>query len=81
MDPDTRLLTLRTLAAGIERRGLAAPARILLDAVAPLGFIASQATLMARPFLPAGRWADYIRALSDETAWETLQRILNSREC
>jgi hypothetical protein len=40
------------LARAIAQRGLTTPARIMLDIIAPLGFLASQATLFARPFIP-----------------------------
>lgn len=68
------------LASAIEQRGLATPARILLDVIAPLGFLAGQITLFARPFVPGNRWRNYVDALSDAEGWERLRDILN-RDC
>ncbi len=71
---------LEQLAEAIVQRGLAAPARMMLDVVAPLGFLASQVALFARPFVPATRWMRYVDALSDAQGWEQLRDILN-RDC
>lgn len=71
---------LEQLADAIVQRGLAAPARMLLDILAPLGFLASQMTLFARPFVPGDRWTRYADALSDARGWEQLRDILN-RDC
>lgn len=71
---------LEQLARAIAQRGLATPARMLLDVLAPLGFLASQMTLFARPFVPGNRWTRYVDALSDARGWEQLRNILN-RDC
>ncbi|MCS6841494.1 MAG: hypothetical protein RMJ54_10035 [Roseiflexaceae bacterium] len=71
---------LEQLANAIVRRGLATPARIALDIIAPLGFLASQVTLFVRPFIPGNDWTRYIDALSDAQGWEQLRDILN-RDC
>ncbi len=71
---------LEQLAHAIAQRGLATPARMLLDVLAPLGFLASQMTLFARPFVPGDRWTRYVDALSDARGWEQLRNILN-RDC
>lgn len=71
---------LEHLAHAIAQRGLATPARMLLDVLAPLGFLASQMTLFARPFVPRDRWTRYVDALSDARGWEQLRNILN-RDC
>lgn len=76
--PDTE--PLEQLANAIAQRGLATPVRIMLDIVAPLGFLASQVTLFARPFVPVSRWTRYVDALSDARGWEQLRDILN-RDC
>ncbi len=72
--------SLERLADAIVQRGLTAPARMLLDILAPLGFLASQMALFARPFVPGDRWMRYVDALSDARAWEQLRDILN-RDC
>lgn len=81
MQPDSSNRALYELAAGIERRGLAHASRILLDVIAPLGFLASQTALLARPLIPYGRWRSYLSALADEGSWATLRRILTSDTC
>ncbi|ABU58305.1 MULTISPECIES: hypothetical protein [Roseiflexus] len=80
MTPSPHNEPLEQLANALNQRGLATPARILLDILAPLGFIAGQITLFARPFVPGDRWARYIDALSDRQGWEQLRDILN-RDC
>lgn len=80
-DDSPNQIAIRELAAQISARRLTAPARIMLDAIAPLSFLASQTALLARPFFPQGRWRSYLSALSDEAGWEALQRILDSTEC
>lgn len=72
--------SLERLADAIVQRGLMAPARMLLDMLAPLGFLASQMALFARPFVPGDRWTRYVDALSDARGWEQLRDILN-RDC
>jgi len=77
MDINQRAAILRALADGIARRGLTVPARMMLDAVGPLAFFASQAALFARPLAPLGRWREYLTALGDEEGWEILHSIVN----
>ena len=77
MDPDERSRVLQELARGIERRGLAAPARIALDVIAPLGFLAGQVALFARPLLPGDRLRSFASALEDEASWQLLRRLID----
>jgi hypothetical protein len=77
MSPERRLSILRALADGIARRRLSAPARMVLDVVEPLGFLAAQIALFARPFTPLGRWRDYLIALDDEEGWKILHRMVD----
>lgn len=72
--------SLERLATAIARRGLTTPARIALDAIAPLDVIAGQMALFARPFMPHGHWAAYMDALCDARGWARLRDILN-RDC
>lgn len=71
---------LEQLAAALSRHGLATPARMMLDVIAPLGFIAGQLTLFARPFVPRSRWTSCVDLLCDERGWATLRDILK-RDC
>ena len=81
MNQEQRLNAIRELAERVAQHRMATPARMFVDAVAPLGFMASQAALLIQPFFPHGRWRSYLAALTDEQGWEALQRILNSEEC
>jgi hypothetical protein len=81
MDASQRAQILQNLADGIARRRLTTPARIVLEALAPLGFLASQVTLFVRPFTPLGRWQAYISALDDEEGWEVLRELVDKRDC
>ncbi len=77
MDPEHRMHTLQALAAGIARRRLSAPARLVLDVIEPLGFLASQIALFARPLTPFGRWREYLLALEDEDGWRILRHMVD----
>ena len=79
MDTHRRDIALQNLAAGIARRRLTAPARILLDLIAPLGFLASQLALFVRPFAPFGQWRDYLMALEEEAGWQKLQSLVGDQ--
>jgi hypothetical protein len=80
MDSSRRTAILQDLAAAIVRRRLVMPARIFLDLVEPLGFLASQVALFARPFTPLGRWQEYVVALEDESSWKVLQSLVDRRD-
>lgn len=81
MDPQTRATVLKDLAETLRRRQLDGAARLLLDVVSPLGFLASQLALFARPFTPHGRWRTYVDALTDEGSWNELRRTVDLPEC
>ena len=49
----------------------------MLDIVEPLGFLASQIALFARPLTPFGRWREYLLALEDEEGWKILHRMID----
>lgn len=72
---------LNQMADALARRQLLAPARLMLDIIEPVGFLASQAALFARPFTPYGRWREYVGALADEAGWRALHEIVKRREC
>jgi hypothetical protein len=80
MNTEQRTHILEQLAAAIARHSLTAPARIVLDVVAPVGFIASQLAQFIRPLTPAGRWHEYVNALSDEQGWLVLQRLVDQQD-
>jgi hypothetical protein len=77
MDPDLRTTLLQELADRIARGHLSAPARLMLDMVEPLGFLAGQIALFARPLTPFGRWREYLTALEDEEGWKILHRLVD----
>lgn len=79
--PDERLTLLREIADTLHRRRLDAPARLLLDVITPVGVIASQAALFARPLIPVGRWRTYLAALEHESSWKQLRGCLDEHEC
>jgi hypothetical protein len=80
MDPEQRAHILQELADGIARRRLATPTRVILDAIEPLGFLASQVALFARPLTPLGRWRDYATALEDEEGWKVLRTLVGHQD-
>lgn len=80
MNGEQRDQILQQIADAICRRRLAAPARLALDAIAPLGFFASQAALFVRPLIPLGRWRDYLAALEHEQSWRDLQALVAQRD-
>jgi hypothetical protein len=77
MNIDQRTTILQDLADGIARRHLSAPARLVLDIVEPLGFLAGQIALFVRPLTPFGRWREYLTALEDEEGWKILHRMVD----
>jgi len=77
---EPRTEPIEQLARAIAQRGLTTPARIILDIIAPLDFLASQVTLFARPFIPGNRWTRTIDALCDARGWRMLHDLLN-RDC
>jgi hypothetical protein len=79
MNTDQRTEILQQLAAAIARHHLTAPARIALDIVAPVGFIAGQVAQFLQPLTPVGRWHEYVSALGDEHGWLVLQRLVDQR--
>jgi hypothetical protein len=79
MDSDLRTAVLQELADGIARRHLSAPARLVLDIVEPLGFLAGQIALFAQPLTPSGRWREYLMALEDEEGWKILHCMVDRR--
>lgn len=81
MNPEQQARILQQLADALASRRLATPARIALDVVAPVGFLASQAALLVRPLLPTGRWHQYVSALSDQHGWELLHELVTRRDC
>lgn len=80
MNPSVRRQILQSLADGLAQRHLATPARLILDVVAPLGFLASQVALFVRPLTPLGRWHDYVAALADEEGWKVLHSLVDHQD-
>lgn len=77
MNPLARRQILQRMADGIARRRMVAPARLALDIIEPLGFLAGQVALFVRPLAPVGRWREYVSALSDEDGWKELHRLID----
>jgi len=80
MNTDRRTEILQQLAGAIARHRLTVPARIALDVVAPLGFIAGQVAQFIQPLTPIGRWQEYIGALDDEQGWVVLQHLVDQQD-
>ena len=81
MNTDQRTQILRRLASAIARRRMTAPARMALDIVVPIGFIASQVAQFIRPLTPLGRWHEYVCALDEEQGWKVLQSLVDQQDC
>ena len=81
MNTDQRDKILQQLAQAIAHRRLTAPARLALDVLSPLSFLASQLALFALPLTPFGRWHDYVAALDDEQGWKVLQGLVEKQDC
>lgn len=64
------------LAATVQRLGLTTPVRICLDALIPVGFLASQCALFLRPLTPIATWRESLRVFEDEQSWATLRQAL-----
>lgn len=77
MNSDRRTVLLQELADGIARRHLSAPARLVLDIVEPVGFLAGQIALFVRPLTPLARWREYLMALEDEEGWKILHGMID----
>lgn len=81
MNTEQRTQILQRLASAIAQRRMTTPARMALDIVAPVGFIASQVAQLIRPLTPLGRWHEYVSALGDEQGWKVLQRLVDQQDC
>ncbi|MCG8352911.1 MAG: hypothetical protein MI924_34535 [Chloroflexales bacterium] len=77
LTPEQRNETLRRLAENITRMGIRMPVSIILDVFGPFDVLSSQFAIMARPFVTGYRWEHYARALTDETSWQELRRLLS----
>jgi hypothetical protein len=75
--PEARPASIEQLAAALVRHGLTTPARMTLDALEPIDFVASQIALFFRPLTPIPRWRAYLSLLSDEAAWRELRALVN----
>lgn len=81
-DHSPEIQRLERWAALISRRGLAAPALMLLELSKPLGSIASNCVLLFAPFVPqAGRGAldDLVRLLDDPEAADAFAAALSEQ--
>ncbi|MBC8160957.1 MAG: hypothetical protein H7Z42_07035 [Roseiflexaceae bacterium] len=69
------------LAAALRRRRLDGAARLALEVIVPIAFIACQAALFARPLTPPGRWRDYVDLMTTEANWNALRCSIDQQEC
>ena len=72
---------LQALAATLQRRKLGTAARILLDVMTPIAFLASQTAVFIQPMIPRGHWQMHVDLLCEETNWARLRVMLDQREC
>lgn len=72
---------LSEIAEGLRRRRVAGAARLFLEIIDPVAFLASQTALFVQPFTPRGRWHDYIDVLTKEANWRALRRLVDQQEC
>ena len=73
--------SVRQVAQALRRHGLATPATMLVDVLAPLSFIGDQLLVALGPFLPSYAWrraaSELAAILRDERSRELLQEMLN----
>lgn len=74
-------IRLGEIAAGLRRRRIDGAARLVLEVVEPVAFLASQAALFVQPLTPRGRWHDYVDLMTKEANWRTLRRMVDQQEC
>lgn len=79
MEPN-REQTLRVLADTLARQRLLTPARLALDVIEPVSFLASQVALFVRPLVPHSRWRTYVAALAEQDSWQVLRSMMDQRE-
>ncbi|HEU4323253.1 MAG TPA: hypothetical protein VFS21_08865 [Roseiflexaceae bacterium] len=72
--------TVRAVADALGRSRLEAPARLLLDVIAPVDFLASQVASFTRPLLPFGQWRSYVAAFENEECWALLRRMVDQQD-
>ena len=80
MDQSEREQRLHELVTTLSHQKLDGAARLLLDIVGPVSFLASQVALVVRPLTPRGRWHDYVDALTEEEGWNAFRRFINRPE-
>lgn len=68
---------LQALAATLQRRNLDAAARIILDVMKPIAFLASQTAVFIQPMIPRGQWQIHVDLLCEETNWTRLRAMLD----
>ena len=72
---EAHIQSLERLAGTLRQRGLATPALMLVDLLAPLSFLGEQFALLAGPLLPTDA-KTFIASLGDERSRELLQKKL-----
>ncbi len=74
---EQRSETLRQLADSITHAGLRTPFAIALDILHPVDVLSAQCALFIQPLIPMDRWRQYAEALTDESSWQELRRMLS----
>ncbi len=75
-----RAQAVQAVADALGRSRLEAPARLLLDVIAPVDFLASQVAAFTRPLLPFGQWRSYVAAFESEESWALLRRMVDQQD-
>ncbi len=73
--------SIRWLAGELRRHGLATPAMMVIDAMAPFGFVGEQLLFALGPLLPFPAWREaahgLVTAIRDDQSRALLERLLN----
>ena len=77
---ETENLGIERLARRLRRRGFATPAMMMIDVLAPLGFVGEQMVVAFGPLLPTREWRQDVDgilvALRDQASRDLLHRLL-----
>lgn len=77
---ETERQEMERLARRLRGRGFATPAMMMIDMLAPLGFVGEQVAIAFGPLLPTPEWRQDVDgilvALRDQTSRDLLHRLL-----
>jgi hypothetical protein len=80
MNEPERNASIQKVADAILRNRLEIPARIVLDVLEPISFIASQCMVFVQPLIPVARWKQYVGLFEDEASWQVLQGLVKRQD-